>query len=90
MSKQPEALRLADVLEVFGLSQLSKDAAEELRRLHATNIDCVDHFNAIKAERDVLLASLERARRHIFMKAKTPNDFEFHAELFATISKARG
>jgi len=28
-------------------------------RLHAANIDCVDHFNAIKAERDELLEALQ-------------------------------
>lgn len=89
MSTQPKAIVLATKLELHG-TQVMEEAATELRRLHAANIDCVDHFNAIKAERDGLLASLERARRHIFMKAKTPNDFEFHAELFATISKARG
>jgi hypothetical protein len=34
-------------------------AAAELRRLHAANIDCVNHFNAIKAERDELLEALK-------------------------------
>lgn len=28
----------------------------ELNRLHAANIDCLEHFNALKAERDALLA----------------------------------
>jgi hypothetical protein len=64
MSKQPEALRLAECLEELdGLFRHSPgmcaEAAAELRRLHAANIDCVEHFNAIKAERDELLAVLK-------------------------------
>ncbi len=101
MSKQPEALRLADQLERMSLSTpWDKAAAAELRRLHqqelaliewiekthwvqvdaqplelgrhradviqmrvaslhAANIDCVNHFNAIKAEHAELLAVLK-------------------------------
>ncbi len=60
MSDKPEALRLADQLEIMSLStKWDKAAASELRRLHAANIDCVDHFNAIKSERDELLAVLK-------------------------------
>lgn len=58
MSAQPEALRLAEsLLLCWGDSRLDK-AAAELRRLYAANIDCVNHFNAIKAERDELLKAL--------------------------------
>lgn len=58
MSDQPEALRLAEsLLLCWGDSRLD-EAAAELRRLYAANIDCVDHFNAIKAERDDLLKAL--------------------------------
>jgi chromosome segregation ATPase len=32
---------------------------EEIKRLHAANLDCVEHFNAIKAERDELLEALK-------------------------------
>ncbi len=60
MSTEPEALRLADALERMSLStKWDKQAAKELRRLHAANIDCIDHFNAVKAERDELLWALE-------------------------------
>jgi hypothetical protein len=100
MSKQPEALRLANYFDYHGFFDSDKSAAAELRRLHqhelaliewlekthwvqvgaqpgelgrhradvikqrfdrlhAANIDCVDHFNAIKAERDELLAVLK-------------------------------
>lgn len=56
MSAQPEALRLADALDRMSLStKWDKQAAAELRRLHAANIDCIDHFNAVKADRDALL-----------------------------------
>jgi len=58
MSDKPEALRLAEsLLLCWGDSRLDQ-AAAELRRLHAANIDCVNHFNAIKAERDELLKAL--------------------------------
>ncbi len=60
MNTQPIALYLAEKLESPGVSQLLEgNAAAELRRLHAANLDCVEHFNAIKAERDELLAVLK-------------------------------
>lgn len=60
---QPEALRLADDLDVeFVQGRITnytgRKAAAELRRLYAANIDCVGHFNALKAERDELLEAL--------------------------------
>lgn len=58
---QPEALRLADALDRaanYDLKNYTQQAASELRRLHAANIDCVDHFNALKAERDELLVTI--------------------------------
>lgn len=59
MSTQPEALRLAETLERMSLStRWDKEAAAELRRLHAANMDCIEHFNAIKAERDEVLKAL--------------------------------
>jgi len=43
MTIQPEALRLADALEVRGfLGTTASDAAAELRRLHVVNADLVD------------------------------------------------
>ena len=59
MKEQPEALRLADELESYVGRPVCTEAAAELRRLHAANIDCVDHFNALKAERDELLEALK-------------------------------
>lgn len=37
-TQQPEALRLAEILEL-GSRQFNKDAAAELRRLHAVNAE---------------------------------------------------
>jgi hypothetical protein len=50
MSKQPEALRLADWCEAnsSGIYRPSADAAAELRRLHAINVELLE------ALRDVL------------------------------------
>lgn len=62
MSTQPEALRLAEIgqyLEGGEKARWSMDVCAELRRLHAANLDCVEHFNAVKAERDELLAALK-------------------------------
>ena len=64
MSDQPIALRLAEVspyLEGGERGQWIVDAAAELRRLHAANVDCVDHYEAIKEERDALLEALKLA-----------------------------
>lgn len=41
MSTQPEALRLADILD-FGSRQFNAEASAELRRLHAINAGLVD------------------------------------------------
>lgn len=59
IGKLPTALLLAGHLEKTMQSPLHGKAADELRRLHAANIDCIDHFEAIKAERDALLAALK-------------------------------
>lgn len=61
MSTQPEALRLAADLPMVKYTAdwlLCDQAAAELRRLHAANLDCVEHFNSIKAERDEILKAL--------------------------------
>lgn len=46
MSKQPEALRLADTLLAYGLSEeyvdAAKESAYELRRLHEVNQELVE------------------------------------------------
>ncbi len=61
MTTQPEALRLAawmdDMPSVIPGNDSNEwhKAAAELRRLHAANIDCVNHFNALIDERNELL-----------------------------------
>lgn len=55
----PEALRIADLFEVFGTNELAKKAAAELRRLHAANLDCMAWYEAIKSDYDRLKAEHE-------------------------------
>jgi hypothetical protein len=61
MDKQPEALRLADALDRaanYELKNYTSQAAIELRRLHAANLDCIAWFYEVKRERDELLKAL--------------------------------
>lgn len=55
MNTPPEHVRAIANLESVGC----KWEASVLRRLHAANVDCLEHFNAIKAERDELLDALK-------------------------------
>lgn len=65
MSDQPTALMLAATLEE--MDRFEKNCtvltivAAELRRLHAANLDCVEHYEAVKEERDALLEALKLA-----------------------------
>jgi hypothetical protein len=59
MTDQPEALRLADLIQSRYGNDTNDEAAAELRRLHAANLDCVAWFAAVKAERDELLEALK-------------------------------
>ena len=66
--KQPKALRLAECLDdlTFTTRVQATDAAAELRRLLAANIDCVAWYEALKSQRDELLKALNdyRAKAH--------------------------
>lgn len=57
IGKMPTALALAEQLEKTLQSPLHGKAADELRRLHAANIDCVNHFESMQAE----LVSIKQA-----------------------------
>ena len=57
-TQQPEALRLAEILEL-GSRQFNKEAAAELRRLHALNAE--------------LLADMKAARQSMQFAYDTPN-----------------
>lgn len=68
MTTRPEALRLAEAIDPltrYTLDNLTcSAAAAELRRLHeenerllAANLDCIEHFNQIKADYDDLKAA---------------------------------
>lgn len=59
VGKMLTALSLAEQLEKTFQSPLHGKAADELRRLHFANLDCIEYFNAIKAERDELLKVLK-------------------------------
>lgn len=55
-TKQPEALRLASILEVDMLHNCTVNgrAAAELRRLYAANVDCTAWYEAIRADYEAL------------------------------------
>ena len=62
-----EALRLADALmEPVVLDKHMMQAAAELRRLYAANVDCLAHFDALmadyKAQQAVMQQALEALR----------------------------
>lgn len=71
MNAQPEALRLADALETFH-NPNDKQAAAELRRLHASCEDYAQHKQRqdqrvleLNAQRDALLEALKDATKTI-------------------------
>jgi hypothetical protein len=47
MSAQPEALRLADILEKMPLGECDQQASAELRRLHELNQDLLNALHCI-------------------------------------------
>jgi len=49
MNEQPEALRLADLIEWTTVQQDLMDAAAELRRLHAVNAELLDALQTVVA-----------------------------------------
>jgi len=56
--KQPEAIWLAEALDemdhCFSRPGACGEAAAELRRLHAANVDCMAWYESIKAEHEAL------------------------------------
>ena len=67
MTDKNEALRLADKLSLLKFSVVGaenalamEEAAAELRRLHAANVDCMAWYEATKSERDALLEALKK------------------------------
>ena len=67
--QQPEALRLAESLGeldyCFASPDDCADAAAELRRLHAANVDCMAWYESIKADYDKLKAGHEALRKAV-------------------------
>jgi len=88
MNKQPKALQLADDLEESALPTfIVEDAAAELRRLYAANIDCINHFNVLMDERNELLESLKEIAS---VKFSNWSDGEMRQIASAAIAKATG
>lgn len=62
-------------------SELGRHRADAIQmrvaRLHAANLDCVEHFNAVKAERDELLKALKQIMDNACPLTGNPS----HAEL---------
>ena len=58
--KQPEALRLAKILEDHYFYSDTNEAAAELRRLHTENAEQIGEIVALKEQRDELLEALRR------------------------------
>jgi len=81
MSAQPEALRLADLLKTSGLdpgSTVRKDAAAELRRLHAENEAqaarlrrAVEAWDSTEIDTDPVAAVIEAIRTYLTQKGAT-------------------
>lgn len=65
MTKQPEALRLADILEKMPLGKCDEQAAAELRRLHEVNqellealrinLEVLEKVDPYKGQEDLLI-----------------------------------
>ena len=103
--QQPEALRLADWLELHAIDGIERKAAAELRRLHAENEDfraTCDHLTrenaeqigeivALKEQRDELLAVL-RKLHHGLDECDMVHDDQrsAYANASAAIAKAGG
>lgn len=64
-AQQPEALRLADALPGHAPMAMRDEAAAELRRLHAANLDCMEWYEAIKSDYDKLKAEHEAMRKAV-------------------------
>lgn len=67
-AQQPEAMRLAEALDSRrepSPTHYTNQAASELRRLHAANLDCMAWYEAAKAERDDLLAVVRGFRQKL-------------------------
>lgn len=59
MIEKSKAIRLAEILEC-GSHQFNNEAANELRCLHAANLDCIAWYEAAKSECDELLTALKK------------------------------
>jgi uncharacterized protein with von Willebrand factor type A (vWA) domain len=67
MTEQPEAERLADALEAWTLGKPThhREAAAELRRLHAANADLLEALKAMLENGQDYTATRDKARAAI-------------------------
>jgi len=80
--QQPEALRIADLLEVFGTNELAKKTAAELRRLHVEN---EAQKKALRAYRCLHAANLDCLERYKAVKSERDELLEAIAGLVGCI-----
>lgn len=82
MSDQPEALRLADRLDLWGDQGDLLEAAAELRRQH-------DEIEQLKAERDALKAAAEKGTEYVLAHINQDLKAERDA-LLAEVERLKG
>lgn len=63
-TQQPEALRLADILD-FGSRQFNAEASAELRRLHALNAELLEALKELVEAYERAGPGLSRAERAV-------------------------
>ena len=105
MSAQPEALRLAEVLDLLAMDMKTpRQAAAELRRLHEQNTDyantidgliissCDDMARIVRLEdlRDELMAALRAVTNHLDEGCRNTSDLEVVWAAQNVIAKAEG
>lgn len=78
MKKQSYAHELADELDDWSdgpdTHLLTEKAATELRRLQEANVDCTDHFNALKKDFDDLRAENEQLKANKQIQSNVAGD----------------
>lgn len=84
--KQPEALRLAEILEA-GSHQFNEEAADELRRLHALNQEML---NALRGLLSITLESSGVAGYHLNGDTADWDTFPEVGKAYEAVAQAEG
>ena len=89
MTTQPEALRLAQIIEDdYGSDWTCYEAAAELRRLYWSDLCAIDVINQLCTQRDALLAALKLIDKEFKKNGRQHWPEAFKAR--AAIAKAEG